>query len=374
MAKLEIVEVIGRSLRKQFIDVPWAVFPAESNYVPPLKMDFSRLIDPKRHPFWEFSKQSLYLALRDGRPVGRIAAIVDERYNSFHNEKMGIWGFFDCLDDQDAAAGLFQAAERWVRGQGMNFMRGPLNPSTNYEVGLLIEGYENFPVLMMPWNFPYYRNLVESNGYVKEKDLLSWRMYKTDPLTPKIQRLAQRVRRKTNITIRPLSKKDYLSDVRLLVDIYHDAWNENWSFVPLSDDEIVEMARNLKRALEPDLTFFINYEGEPVGVAMILPDFNPLIKKFNGSISIPGVIRYLFRHRNVTGFRALMGGVKKKVRNLGLPVVIFDYLNQLLRKDPRFDYFEMGWNLEDNDAINKMESAVGAKIRTRYRVFRKDFV
>ena len=374
MAKLEIVEVVGRSLRKQFIDLPWTVFPTGSNYVPPLKMDFARLIDPRRHPFWEFSKQSLYLAFRDGRPVGRIAAIVDERYNSYHNEKMGIWGFFDCLDDQDAAAGLFQAAEQWARLQGMNFMRGPLNPSTNYEVGLLVEGYESFPVLMMPWNFPYYSNLVESCGYAKEKDLLSWRIYKTDPLTPKIERLAQRVRRKTKITIRPLSKKDYLSDVRLLVDIYHDAWNENWSFVPLSDNEILEMARNLKRALEPDLTFFVNYEDEPVGVAMVLPDFNPLIKEFNGSISIPGVIRYLFRHRNVTGFRAMMGGVKKKVRNLGLPVVIFDYLNKLLRNDPRFQYFEMGWNLEDNDAINKLESAVGAHIRTRYRVFRKDFV
>ncbi len=373
MAKLEIVEVVDRSLRRQFIELPWTVFPPESNYVPPLRMDFARLIDPARHPFWEFSKQSLYLAVRNGHPVGRIAAIVDGRYNAYHKEKMGIWGFFDCLDDQEAARGLFQAAEQWARGQGMDFIRGPLNPSTNYEVGLLIEGYEHFPALMMPWNFPYYRELVEANGYVKEKDLLSLRLSRSDPLTPKIERLAQRVRRKTNITIRPLSRKNYLSDVRLLVDIYHDAWSENWGFVPLSDNEITEMAKNLKRAMEPDLIFFINYEDEPVGVGMVLPDFNPMLKQLNGGLSISGLIKYLFRHKNVTGARALMGGVKKKVRNLGLPVVIFDYLNQLLRKDNRMNYFEMGWNLEDNDAINKLELAVGAHVRTRYRVFRKDF-
>ena len=374
MAKLEIVEALDRPRRKQFIELPWTVFPVESNYVPPLRMDFAKLIDTKRHPYWEFSRQSLYLALRDGRPVGRIAAIVDSRYNAYHNEKMGIWGFFDCLNDEEAARGLFKSAEQWLKTQGMDFMRGPLNPSTNYEVGLLVDGYEHFPALMMPWNFPYYLELVEANGHVKEKDLLSLRLSRSDPLTPKIERLAQRVRRKTNVTIRPFSKRNYLSDVRLLVEIYHDAWSENWGFVPLTENEINEMAKNLKRALEPDLVFFINYEDEPVGVGMVLPDFNPMLKELNGSISISGLIKYLFRHKNVTGARALMGGVKKKVRNLGLPVVIFDYLNQLLRKDTRMDYFEMGWNLEDNDAINKLELAIGAHVRTRYRVFRKDFV
>ncbi len=374
MGKLDIVEVVDRRLRKQFIDLPWTVFPIECNYVPPLRMDFSRLIDPKRHPFWEFSRQSLFLALRDGRPVGRIAAIVDGNYNSYHNEKMGTWGFFDCLDDEEAAGGLFNAAEKWISSQGMDFIRGPLNPSTNYEVGLLVEGYEEPPAIMMPWNFPYYSRLVEAQGYLKEKDLISMRLNRSDPLTPKIQRLAQRIRRKTNITIRPLSMKNYMSDVRLLVDIYHDAWGENWGFVPFSDNEVKEMARNLKRAIEPRLTFFIEYEGEPVGVGMALPDFNPLLKELNGGISLSGIIKYLFRHRHVKGGRAFMGGIKKKVRNLGLPVVLFDYLNELLRKDGRIDYMEMGWNLEDNDAINKMELAIGAHIRSRYRIFRKELV
>lgn len=373
MAKLEIVEVVDRSRRKQFIDLPWTVFPVESNYVPPLKMDFAKLIDPKRHPFWEFSKQSLYLAVREGRTVGRIAAMVDGNYNAYHNEKMGIWGFFDCLNDQEAAGGLFEAAEKWLKSQGMSFIRGPLNPSTNYEIGLLVDGYEHPPVLMMPWNFPYYADLVEAHGYSKEKDLLSMRITRSDPLTPKIQRLAQRVTKKTNVRIRPFSKKNFMQDIRLLVEIYHDAWSENWGFVPLSENEIKEMAGNLKRAIEPGLTFFVDYQNEPVGVGMTLPDFNPLLKELNGRITPSGLIKYLMRHKRVTGARALMGGVKKKVRNLGLPLVIFNYLNELFRNDSRIDYLEMGWNLEDNDAINKLELAVGAHIHSRHRIYRKDF-
>ncbi|MDD3472167.1 MAG: acyl-CoA N-acyltransferase, partial [Syntrophaceae bacterium] len=256
----------------------------------------------------------------------------------------------------------------------MEFVRGPLNPSTNYEVGLLIDGFENFPALMMPWNFPYYLKLVEANGYEKEKDLLSMRLNKKDPLSPKIQRLAARVRRKTQVTIKPFSKKTYWDDIRLLADIYHDAWSDNWGFVPMSENEIRQMGKNLKRAMEPDMIFFIFYEGEPAGVGMVLPDFNPLLKEFNGRITLSGAFKYLLRRRYIRGGRALMGGIRKKFRNLGLPVIIFDYLDQLLRRDERIDYLEMGWNLEDNDAINKFELAMGAHIRSRYRIFRKNLI
>ena len=373
MAGLEIIEVSDKRSRKQFIDIPWTVFPNDCNYVPPLKMDFARLINPKKHPYWEFSRQSLYLALRNGSPVGRIAAIVDTRHNQSHNEKMGIWGFFDCLDDEEAATALFKTAENWVRSQGMEFIRGPLNPSTNYEIGLLIDGFDCLPALMMPWNFPYYMKLVEANGYVKEKDLLSMRINKTDPLSPKIERLAQRIRKKTKVTVRPFYKNQFWNDLRLMIEIYHDAWSDNWGFVPLSENEIREMGRNLKRAIEPDMIFFINYADEPVGVGMALPDFNPLLKEFNGVIKPVGVFKYLFRRKYVLGARALLGGVRKKVRNLGLPVIIFDYFNQLLRNDVRINYLEMGWNLEDNDAINKFELAMGAHIRSRYRIYRKNF-
>lgn len=374
MADLKIIHVDDNSLRKQFVNLPWHVFPSDSNYVPYLKMDFARLIDPRRHPFWEFSVQSLYIASRNGIPVGRIAAMIDRRYNAHHNQKMGIWGFFDCLNDEEAAAGLFSAAETWIKSHGMEFIRGPLNPSTNYEVGLLVEGFENLPALMMPWNFPYYLKLVEANGYSKEKDLVSMRINKTDPLSPKIQRLATRVRKKTNVTVRPFSKKNFHSDLRLLVDIYHDAWGENWGFVPMSDNEIVEMAKNLKRAMETEMIFFVEYEQEPVGVGLALPDYNPLLKELNGRITLSGLFKYLFRRKYVRGARALMGGIKKKVRNLGLPVIIFDYLDHLLRRDDRIDYVEMGWNLEDNDAINKFELAMGAHLRSRYRIFRKNLV
>ena len=163
------------------------------------------------------------------------------------------------------------------------------------EIGLLIDGFDCLPALMMPWNFPYYMKLVEANGYVKEKDLLSMRIYKTDPLSPKIERLAQRIRKKTKVTVRPFYKNHFWNDLRLMIEIYHDAWSDNWGFVPLSENEIKEMGRNLKRAIEPDMIFFINYADEPVGVGMALPDFNPLLKEFNGVIKPVGVFKYLFR-------------------------------------------------------------------------------
>jgi hypothetical protein len=354
-----------------FIDLPWRIYPGDCNWVPPLKKEVRRLLDPKRHPFWKFAERELFLAARGSQVVGRIAGIVDHNYNRYHRETMGAWGFFECMNDHEAAAGLFGAAEQWVRNKGMTFLRGPLNPSTNYEVGTLIEGFEYPPAIMMPWNHPYYIQLIERCGFTKEKDLIALKITHEDIIGPRLERLARRIKKTGKVWSRNGSRKDLEAEMALIADIYKSAWAENWGFVPVTDEEAKEMARNLLPIMREELTFFIYYGEDPAGVAMVLLDFNPLLKRFNGKIGLTGLVKYLLNRGEVRGLRGALFGVKKQYQKLGLPLVAFDHLFRLLKGNEKYDYLEFGWNLEDNDAINKFELELGAKIWKKYRIFRK---
>ncbi len=208
MAGIDIITVERESELKDFIDLPWRIYAAYPRWVPPLKKEVRRLLDPARHPFWESAERVLFLARRGSETVGRIAGIIDRAYNQFHGEKMGIWGFFECADDQEAAAALFSSVETWVRQKGMTFMRGPLSPSTNYEVGLLIEGFDYPPALMMPYHPPYYSRLVESCGFAKEKDLLAFLIEGDYQLPEWMDSLAGRIAQKKGIHIKRINPKD----------------------------------------------------------------------------------------------------------------------------------------------------------------------
>ncbi|MGZ6238017.1 MAG: acyl-CoA N-acyltransferase, partial [Syntrophales bacterium] len=193
MPDVDIIAVERQSELKDFIDLPWRIYAEYPNWIPPLKEEVRRMLDPGGHPFWEFSERILFLARRGAETVGRIAGIIDRHYNRFHGEKMGIWGFFECTDDREAAAALFSSVEMWAREKGMTFMRGPLNPSTNYEAGLLIEGFVHAPVLMMTYNPPYYPGLVEWCGFTKEKDLMAFLIDGDYRLPEWMDRLAERI-------------------------------------------------------------------------------------------------------------------------------------------------------------------------------------
>ena len=201
MAPVEIVPVENSSEMNAFVDLPWEIYAGNENWVPPLKSRVRRLLDPSRHPFWKFSERVLFLARRDSEVVGRIAGILDHNANRFRNEKAGAWGFFECRDDVRAAAALFGAVEAWARRKGMTHLRGPLSPSTNYETGLLIEGFQYPPVIMMPYNPPYYLDLVESCGFQKEKDLVALLIVSSDQVSERLARLAGRLRNKPYISI-----------------------------------------------------------------------------------------------------------------------------------------------------------------------------
>jgi hypothetical protein len=373
MLPIEILRVTKASELDEFIDFPWKIYANDSNWVPPLKKLVRKLLDPTRHPFWAFSERVLFLARRASRTVGRIAGIVDNNFNSFHRETMCAWGFFECEHDPLVAEALFGAVEQWARAKGLSFLRGPLNPSTNYEVGLLVEGFQYPPSMMMPYNPPYYAELVEHYGFSKEKDLLALILERNQKKSDRIERLARRIRRNKDVTIRTIDKKNFDSAMALFREIYNMAWSRNWGFVPMTREEMLEMGKELIHIADMDGLFFIYYQGEPVGATVAFPDIGPLLKRFNGKFGLLGIFKALLYKREIRGARVLAMGFKKTHQGLGLPIVACEHLMKVWEKKA-MEYIELGWNLEDNHDIVKIELEFGARIHKRYRIFRKDII
>lgn len=371
MAGIEIITVEGGSELQDFIDLPWKIYADDPNWVPPLKKEVRRMLDPRKHPFWEFSERILFLARRGPVTLGRITGIIDRNYNQVHNEKMGSWGFFECDDDQEVAAALFSAVETWARQKGMTFMRGPLSPSSNYEVGMLIAGFAYPPTLMTAYNPPYYQKLAESSGYAKEKDLLAFLISGDYRLPEWMDQLAERISRKKGVRIRLSRPKEADAEFALIREIYNDAWSDNWGFVPLSVNEMKDIQKNVMDFVDPDMVFFIYFEDEPAAFCVIFPDINPLLKRLNGQIGLTGVLKFLWYRREITGLRLLMFGVKEKFRQLGLPLLAFHHIYNLVREKKKYRYLEMGWTLEDNESINDLADEAGAKRYKKYRIFGK---
>lgn len=357
-----------------FIDLPWKIYRGDSNWVPPLKKEVRNLLGSREHPFWQFAERSLFLAFRGSEPVGRIAAILNHNHNRFHNELAAGWGFFECTDDTEAASALFSRAEEWSRHKGMKVLRGPLSPSTNYEIGMLLEGFETPPTFMMPYNPPYYLKLAESSGFRKEKDLLAYAVARGWQPPEWLGRIAQKILAENNVRVRHIQMDRLQSEVHLIKEIYHDAWFDNWGFVPMTDAEIDEMGRKLKQIIDPRLVFFIVMGEEAVGVGMIVPDVNPLLRRFNGRIGPLGWLKYLLYRNEITDLRGMIFGIKKQYQQMGLPLVAFDYLYRGLLEDKalkKYRTLELGWNLEDNDLINKWYDDGGAQVVKKYRIYSK---
>lgn len=370
---INIAPVRNRSDLSQFLDLPWSIYQNDSLWAPPIKSSVSRLLNTDKHPFWKFSTRELFLARRGDQVVGRIVALVDNNSNSYHNEKVGAWGFFECEQDPEAAAALFSEAEKWVKAKGMEAIRGPLNPSTNYEVGLLVQGFDKEPALMMSYNPPYYLELIHGSGYRKEKDLFSYRITLDFKPPEWAIQLAEKISQKEEVSVRH-PKKWSKDDIRLLCSVYHDCWKNNWGFVPTTEEEEIELADNLLFLIEPELAFFLYYKDEPVGIGLMLPDFNPLLRRFNGKLGLSALVKKYLYESEIRGLRGLLFGVKEEYRQSGLPLVVVKYVSDVLEAKGKYEYAELGWSLEDNDAINSVyEDEAGFPPDKRYRIFRKNF-
>jgi len=373
---VEIAPVAGRRDLDRFLHLPWRIYRRSHQWVPPL-LDHQRHLLDRRHPFHRHADVELFLARRRGVVVGRIAAIVNHRHVAVHDEPVGFFGFFESAPDGEVTAALLEAAEHWLGVRGMRAMRGPMSFSTNEECGMLVDGFEAAPAFMMPYNPPYYPKLMEQAGLRKAVDLLTYRGGR-DSVTPhrreNLERLAERVRRHLAADIRVPDLRRFDDELAQITAVYHRAWSRNWGFVPMTDEEIAELGAQLRPLVDPELIRTASVGGLPVGVGLMLPNYNEPIKHLNGRLwpfGAPYILasRYL---RRIRGTRLLMLGVVPEYQRRGLDALLLHELyDAALRRG--YDWCEVGWVLEENHVMNNAIRSWGLDLSARYRVYERAF-
>ncbi len=366
---IDVKKVETKKELEEFVRFPWRIYQGNPYWVPPLISEVKEILDTSKNPFWEHAYRELFLARKEERVVGRIVSIVDDNHNKFHNEKTGFFGFFESIDDNEVALKLLSTAEKWVKEKGMTVIRGPVNPSLNDECAFLLEGFDKPPVVMMPYTPAYYLKLVEQCGYYKAKDLLALLKKREDGIPKRIVDMVEKVRKKLGVKIRPVDLRHFDRDIQILKEIYNSAWERNWGFVPMTDKEMDYTARKLKTFVDPDVALFAEVNDKPIGVVISVPDINQILIKLNGKLGPIEVLKFLYYKKKVTGVRSLIGGVKKEYRNTGIIALL--YYETEIRGRKKYEWSELGWNLEDNDLINRFDMAIGGKIYKKYRIYEK---
>ncbi len=372
---MTVTPVAGRADLDAFIRLPWRIYEGNPNWVPPLLRLQHELFDPKRNAFYQHADVQLFLARRDGEVVGRLSAHIDREHNRYHSERTGFFGFFECVNDPDAARALLAAAESWLRERGMDRVRGPLSFSINSEVGLLVDGFDSPPLILMPYSQPYYLELLERCGYAKAKDLYAWRWGNQPVPAGAPARMAKELRERPEVRVRRADKGRFKEEVRTILDLYNDAWSENWGYVPATEAEAEQMARELKFIVDPDIVPLVEINGKPAGVAMAVPNVNEAIHDLNGHLFPFGFIKLLWRLkvRRVKTGRLLLLGVKKEFRTrqyAGLGYLLCDEIYRGAT-ERGYKWAEFSWTLEDNGLVNSLATKVGATHYKTYRIYEK---
>ena len=370
MSEVLVEPVSTRRQRKQFFDLPWTIYQDDPMWIPPLRMSQKELLGFRRHPIHDFITMQHFLAVRDGEPVGRITAIDNPKHFQWHREKLGFFGFFESIDDEEVAHGLFDAARRWLQGRGLDWIRGPINPSLNYELGLLVDGWHRPPTFMMTYNPRYYERLVDSYGFSKSQDLVAFVAH-TDiiaKLDKKIDVVIEFATREFDITVRKLDTRRFKQDVYAFLEVYNKALSGTWGFTPMSDGEMAHFAKGLKDLIVPELTSIAEIDGEPVAGAFGLLDYNPRIKEIDGRLLPFGFLKLLRNKRAIKDIRILSTNVVPKYQRWGLGLVVLSRLkNELL--DWGIGDIELSWVLESNHLSFKTLKRGGAEIDKTYRIY-----
>lgn len=361
---------------KDFLGVVDAVYAGDPAFIRPLDQDLKDRFNPKKNPFFEHAEGVFFVAYKAGKPVGRITAQIDREHLARHKDATGAFGFFDTIDDEEIAGALMARAEAWLKKKGMKRARGPYNLSVMEEPGCLVEGFDHPPTLLNPHARSYQAALIEKSGYAKEKDLFGWR-YETGDLNPRVRKAYDDVRAMPEVTARPLSKKDMDRDVKIALEIFNDAWAENWGFVPATKKEADKLASDLRLFALPEITSLVFIDGEPAAVAIALPNVNELIPDLQGKLFPFGLAKLLYRLKvkGANSGRLLILGIKKKFRMqrkyAALSLFLYAAMNEGARR-AGMTWGELGYTLEDNSAVNTGIRMMGAKKYKTYRIYAKD--
>jgi GNAT superfamily N-acetyltransferase len=371
-ANVEVVRVQSGLEKDEFIRFQWKIYDGDLHWVPPLLMERREFLDPAKNPFFDHADVALFVARRGGQIVGRIAAVEDRNFNAFHGTRTAYFGLYESVNDAGVAAALFRTARDWARWRGLDTLLGPLNLSTNYEVGLLVEGFDSDPYIQMTYNPRYYGELFEACGLKKAKDLWAWERSAKTPPPERFCRIADKIKEHQEITIRGAKLKDFDAEAARIKEVYNAAWERNWGFVPMTSAEFDKLARDLKQMIVPDLALIAEHKGEPIAFSLTVPDYNQALKKVRGrltSYGLPiGLAKLLWHARKIDKLRLIALGVKQGWRRRGVDAVL---IVETIRAADRLGYAggEVSWTLEDNDLINRAIEASGCARTKVYRVY-----
>ncbi len=366
------IDINNKKELLRFIRQPYFIYRDDPNWVTPLELDRLDFFNKKKNPFFEHSEVKFFIATKHGKDVGRITAHIDHNFNDFQGVKWGMFGFFETIDDQEIAIELLEKAEEFCRLKGMEEIVGPMNFNTNHECGLLVEGFDTPPFVMMTHNPPYYMRLLEKNGYTKYKDLYAYRRDTDAPVPEKIEKFVETIKSKKNIKTRTVNLKRFDEEVKKIQDIYNRAWEKNWGFVPMTDKEFRKLAEDLKMIVIPDLGIFAEVDNRPVGFSLTIPNINEILHNMNGKLLPFGILKLLWglKVKRPKTCRLIILGVKEGYRRRGIEAVLY-YETLITARRLGFKWGEISWTLEDNVLINRPIENMGGKLYKRYRIYGK---
>jgi GNAT superfamily N-acetyltransferase len=368
MENISVLPVRTKSDEKRFIRFLWDIYANDPLWVPPLMMDREKLIDKKKNPFYAHSDMELFLAERNGKVVGRIGAIVNHNHNKEHNENIGFFGFYESINDQSVANALFDAAKKYLQSKGVTAMRGPANPSVNDEYGLLVEGFDRSPVVLMTYNPPYYGTLFEKYGFKKLKDLYAYLLDQETVYSERFVRFNELVKQREGLTFRSVDMKHFKEEVDRIKVIYNKAWSKNWGAVPMTDAEFDALAADLKPVVVPDLIIMAEAKGKPIGFALSLPDINVPLKYNKSGGLLTGLYHLYTKKKLIDLVRIIVLGVIPEQQRTGAAGVLF-YETAVRAKKLGYRYGEASWVLEDNIMMNRAAEMMSGKRYKTYRIY-----
>jgi GNAT superfamily N-acetyltransferase len=377
LLSIEVALIASRKDREAFIKFPWQIYKDDPAWVQTLLVERKGFLDRKRHPFYLHGDAALFLAKRGGEIVGRIMASDDPNYNALHQSNVGCFGLFETIDDPEVAAALFRAAADWLRRKGRNEIMGPIDYSTNYVCGLLIDGFQHPPTLLTSHNPPYYAALIESCGFKKAKDLYAWWFSEPASAAARLRRLSSVFQKRHPVRFRKGNLRNVREESHRLREIYNDAWQKNWGFVPFTEKEIEFMTHELKPLVVPEFTLIAEIENEPIGFILCVPDINVALRHIDGRLTrfgLPiGLAKLLYYKSRTRTARLIALGVKQRYRRAGIAeMLVLRIIEDAMIK--RGFTGELSLTLEDNHLINRFLEAIGATKYKMYRIYRRSLV
>lgn len=366
-----ITVVTSEAEKKKFLRFPYTHYADDEFWVAPLLIEQKKLLNTKKNPFYKNAEIAFFLAESNGEPAGRIAAIVDHRYNEFHGTKTGFFGFFESIDQKSTADLLFRVAEDWLKARGMNDVLGPANPGMMDEIGILVEGFDKYPSILMPYHKSYYDKLIKECGYQKEMDLLTYEVTQDSVDRDRSNRAMEIVKKRLpGIQIRKINLKKIHEEVKIIRKIFNAAWKNNWGFIPLTEEEFSALASDLKTIVDDDFAHIAEINGEPVAFSVALPEYNQILRNLNGKLLPLGIFKILWNRKKIDKVRTALMGVVPEYQGKGIDALLHrEAIENGLKKGVYSS--EVGWILENNVQMVRVAEKLGGTNDKRYRMYSK---